>query len=327
MPERQDRRPGPSQRRATGHIYKVLAVAGFVAAFAALGVIAAAIDESLGGVGESGRAIFSLVFYAVMGVSAFLVYRLYRRGRQHTALLGEEAVGRDTRPPIVYLRSFADEVAIAREEEVLATVFGEVGPFVAIGRPGDPLPPLGASRFYVADADWQGFVARMLAKASLVLILAGRTQALAWEVAQCRRLVDYRKLAVLVPLKEANYAGFRESFKAGANIELPQHHEFFAGSYRTRTLCGAITFDSAWRPQVRLFEQALWRGYRFAYRWRGTGWRPKQARLWLLMHEIGTRAGLPLRRPGFNWALLYVLVSLLGVGALLALSLTGALGK
>jgi hypothetical protein len=301
-------------------------VVGFVAAFAALGLIATAINENLGGVSENGRAAFTLIFYAVMGATAFLVYRLYRRGKQHTALLGEEVVGRDIRPPIVYLRSFTDEVGIAREEEVLATIFGEVGPFVAIGRPGDPLPPLGASRFYVADSDWQGFVAGMLRKASLVIVLAGRTQGLAWEIAQCRQLLDHRRLVVLVPLAEANYNGFRESFRSAAHIELPQHHEFWAGGYRTKMLCGAIIFDTAWRPQIRLFEKALWRGYRFAYRLKGTGWRPKQARLWLMMHSLGTRAGLPLRQPGFNWALGYVILSFALVGGLLVLSLLGLIG-
>src|SRR5262245_42410207 len=116
---------GPSQRQTTGYALKSLAVIGIIAAFAGLGFLATAIDESVGGVGESGRAIFSIVFYIVMGASALVGYRLYRRGRQHTALLGEEVVGRDTRPPVVYLRSFTDEVAIAREEEDLATIFGE----------------------------------------------------------------------------------------------------------------------------------------------------------------------------------------------------------
>ncbi len=317
----------PSQRRSTGYALKALAVIGIVAAFAALGFVATTIDENVGGVGESGRAVFSVVFYIVMGATAILVYRLYRRGRQHTALLGEEVISRDTRPPIVYLRSFTDEVSIAREEEDLATIFGDVGPFVAIGRPGDPLPPLGASRFYVADSDWQGFVAGLLRKASLVIVLAGRTQGLAWEAAQCRQLLDPRRLVILVPLEEANYNGFRESFRSGARIELPQHHEFWAGGYRTKLLCGVVIFDSAWRPQIRLFERALWRGYRFAYRWRGTGWRPKQARLWLMMHSLGTRAGLPLREPGFNWALVYVVLSLFLVVVLLGLALLGVFGK
>lgn len=90
-------------------------------------------------------------------------------------------------------------------------------------------------------------------------------------------------------------------------------------------LCGAIIFDNAWRPQIQLFNRALWRGYRFAYRFRGTGWRPKQARLWLMMHGLGTRAGLPLREPRFNLALCYVIISLLLVGTLISLSFLGVI--
>ena len=312
----------PNQRRPTGYLLKFFAVAAFVAAFLGLGLLATSINDS---VGESGRALFSLIFYAVMGATALVGFYLYRRGRQHTALLAEDVVSRDTRPPIVYLRSFTDEIAIGREEEALAAIFGEVGPFVAIGRPGDPLPPLGASRFYVAHSDWQRLVRDLLAKASLVLMLAGRTEGLAWEIAQCRRLLDPRRLIILVPLKEENYNGFRESFRSGASIVLPEHLEFWRSSYQTKMLCGAVTFDHQWRPEVRLFDSGLWRGYRLAYRMRGTGWRPKQARLWLLMHALGKRVGLPLREPGFNWALLYALVSLTFVATLIGLTLAGVI--
>jgi hypothetical protein len=45
------------------------------------------------------------------------------------------------------------------------------------------------------------------------------------------------------------------------------------------------------------------------------------------MHSLGTRAGLPLRQPGFNWALGYVFLSLAFVGVLLGLSLLGVIGK
>jgi hypothetical protein len=321
MPLTPDAPTKPTQQRSRGYALKLLSVAGFIGAFLALAFMATAINEVMGGVDESGKALFTVFFYAVMGLTAFIVFRVYRRGRQHTALLGDEVLERDTRPPIVYLRSFADEVAIAREEEVLAAIFGEVGPFVAIGRPGDPLPPLGASRFYVADADWQNFVARLLRKSSLVLMLAGRTQGLAWEAQQVRELPH--RLVILVPLDEASYKGFQQSFRTGARIELPEHHEFWAGRFRTKTLCGAVVFDNAWRPQIRQFERALWRGYRFKYRFHGSGWRPKQARLWLMMHELGQRAGLPLREPGFNWALGYAALSLLLVGALIGLSLLG----
>src|SRR5262245_27653055 len=118
----------PSQRKSAGYALKALAVAGMVAAFAALGFIATTIDQNVGGLGETGKAVFSIAFYMVMGASTLLGYRLYRRGRQHTTLLAEEVVRRDTRPPIVYLRSFTDELAIAREEEDLATIFGDVAP-------------------------------------------------------------------------------------------------------------------------------------------------------------------------------------------------------
>jgi hypothetical protein len=48
------------------------------------------------------------------------------------------------------------------EEEYLRAEILKAGPFVAVGRPGDPLPQLGANRLYVDDADWQAAVLRLM---------------------------------------------------------------------------------------------------------------------------------------------------------------------
>ena len=50
--------------------------------------------------------------------------------------------------------SLIDE-GIITEEEQLAKVVAEIGSFIAIGRPGENLPTLGAIRLYTGDADWQ----------------------------------------------------------------------------------------------------------------------------------------------------------------------------
>ena len=59
--------------------------------------------------------------------------------------------------PVLYLRSFADDGCAARrygaltEEEQLAKALAWVGPLLAVGRPGEVLPHVGAQRIYVAD--------------------------------------------------------------------------------------------------------------------------------------------------------------------------------
>jgi hypothetical protein len=49
----------------------------------------------------------------------------------------------------------------------------KIGPFVAIGRPGERLPQLGAIRLYVADPEWQEMVTRLMSEAALVVLRAG----------------------------------------------------------------------------------------------------------------------------------------------------------
>ncbi len=55
----------------------------------------------------------------------------------------------DPRQPILYLRSFTNEKKVSREEEALSQMLSGIGPLIAIGKPGDLAPPLGATRIYL----------------------------------------------------------------------------------------------------------------------------------------------------------------------------------
>jgi hypothetical protein len=55
------------------------------------------------------------------------------------------------------------------------------GPVVAIGRPGDPEPPFGASRKYVGDDEWQALVKEMARDARRVVIVLDTTEGVVWE--------------------------------------------------------------------------------------------------------------------------------------------------
>jgi hypothetical protein len=59
-----------------------------------------------------------------------------------------------------------------------------VGPVVAIGRPGERLPELGAARLYAADDQWRDRVSSLVRHARVVLIRAGNTPNLWWEIEQ-----------------------------------------------------------------------------------------------------------------------------------------------
>lgn len=56
-------------------------------------------------------------------------------------------------------------ISFVTEEEELAAVMNEIGPFVAIGCPGEELPELGAYRIYVQREDWREEVSKPISAA------------------------------------------------------------------------------------------------------------------------------------------------------------------
>jgi len=78
----------------------------------------------------------------------------------------------DPRPPIVYLRPFAADAKegtprwlhIETQEEKLASVFADVGPLVAFGKPHEKFPTLGAPRNYV-EGDREKALIKLMSRA------------------------------------------------------------------------------------------------------------------------------------------------------------------
>jgi len=66
---------------------------------------------------------------------------------------------------------------------------------IAIGRPGEKLPPAGAAREYVPDGEWQARVGELIAECRYVCVVAGTSEGLLWE---CRMLSEARALAKVV---------------------------------------------------------------------------------------------------------------------------------
>ena len=87
-------------------------------------------------------------------------------------------------------------------EQELAEILNRVGPVIAIGKPGEPLPELGAARLYVSDADWKAKVTDMLARSRLVVIRTGSTPNLQWEIEHTMARVPRRQI-LLVSLGDA----------------------------------------------------------------------------------------------------------------------------
>jgi hypothetical protein len=141
-----------------------------------------------------------------------LARALWRVGRRLNRRRRNEIILRD-KPPVLLLRSFTDDVAgippnaliprLFRRRKRLEETIGEqltgAGPFVAIGRPGERLPQLGASRFYLDDSEWQAIVEAFIARSELIIMIAGKTNWIQWELANVLRQDRIAALLIVFP--------------------------------------------------------------------------------------------------------------------------------
>jgi len=106
----------------------------------------------------------------------------------------------DSRPPVLYLRSFGDDavplpiIASARRplfelfsvrgadpfEECVAWELDSYGPVVSVGRPGKSLASLGAAREHLSNETWHGEIADRMRTAGSIALAPGETAGLAW---------------------------------------------------------------------------------------------------------------------------------------------------
>jgi hypothetical protein len=139
---------------------------------------------------------------------------LFRRGLATMQPSGDELMATDKRRPVLLLRSFADESmsiaeapsftwgqmsSLARMEESIADQLRPFGPLVAIGKPGETLPQLGASRNYYSDAEWQAAALALMREAVVIVVIAGVSPGLRWELEAIARAGQQSKLLMLMP--------------------------------------------------------------------------------------------------------------------------------
>jgi hypothetical protein len=182
---------------------------------------------------------------------------MYVQSRKLSAPPANEILEKDNRPPILYLRSFRSDIfdawrrnlqAIfmsknepgATTEEKVTEALGALGPVVALGRPGEKLPELGAARMYAADEEWQNTVRRMLDRCQLVLIRAGRSPGLRWELKEIVDTVNPRQVILFFPGKRS-FRKFRKWADHIFPVSLP--------GVWPNDLMG---FDDHWRPDIPL---------------------------------------------------------------------------
>jgi len=197
-------------------------------------------------------------------------YYAWLRGSRISSVSAEELLDSDSRAPIVFIRSFGDEEQSFRLKTLSGMIrryfvdsafqqryfqagasfwrpmlqqqfkwlFNQIGPYVAIGRPGEKIPATGAARLYVSDSDWKKVVGDFFGKARLIIVHPGKTPGLRWEINEIIRLGVPEKILFILPAFEDDYL----AFSAWVNSELPEKMPETMPSARF------IAFDPDWKP-------------------------------------------------------------------------------
>ena len=260
-------------RAAVGRAIQAAVVLGFVCAIGLAFYVPLRLDPPK----DVPDTIFKISIFVIAGLGFFsLIYiaavrRLLDLGSRFLAVGAQELLDQDQRPPVLYLRSFAADRKISFAERVLAEMLAKLGPVVAIGRPDEIVPRLGAARLYVPEADWQRTVSLLLERSRLVLLVAGRTPGLNWEIQECRRLVPPDKLIVVVPNDADGFRIFADLLGTVVESQIgfcfveprlafkpSRHRHFLADSglisfddvFSPFMINGLISFDKHWQPKL-----------------------------------------------------------------------------
>lgn len=177
----------------------------------------------------------ALLILPIILVALFVAMMMFEKGGRLRIKSAAQLLASDRRPPVIYLRSFADETAHSsdrpmherlrhifgyslpgvqnswrpREQHALSNCLGRIGPYIAIGRPGEPLPEFGAGRRYVPDEDWQRVVTELIENAGAIVIDGGTTAGLRWELLEAVLRAPPTKLLIVVPAWPTEYAMFQ----------------------------------------------------------------------------------------------------------------------
>lgn len=187
--------------------------------------------------------VWWLATWAALAIATVLVGRGFLRRRTRDL---HAALQSDHRAPILYLRSFAADhetvwrwypttviegLAFRRTlAEFVARAAGSFGPVIAIGEPGRTAKTIGLAQSQFGDEEWQERALGLMDRAGLIVMLAGRTAGLKWEVEQLMLTRQLDKTVILLPRKrgperlEAWYV-LCDAFESAGGIRLPEDLE------------------------------------------------------------------------------------------------------
>jgi hypothetical protein len=221
---------------------------------------------------EAVQSFISLLALIMLPLGAFLFWR----GRQHETQWIADSALYDSKPDVLYLRAFetdpsflyyllkvlfvhqAFRTAISgTEEEQLREALEPFGDLIAIGKPGETLPTPGAGRLYASDDKWKNVVAKQMKRARLVVIRAGSSAGLLWELEQAVQILSPKKIIILVlNMWPKKYETFRKEAERTFKCAFPKADEI----KRFWRISGFIRFSSNWEPSFLPLRLPYYRG-------------------------------------------------------------------
>jgi hypothetical protein len=141
---------------------------------------------------------------------SILAFFLLVRARRYFQISADSLLAIDTRPPILFLRSFTDDERVKYRnsqsalldfslETRLAGHFMRFGPFIAVGSPQETIPQPGAARVLLSEDEWQSRVLGWIESANLIVMYCGTTQWVNWELQKIIERHRSTSLILMIP--------------------------------------------------------------------------------------------------------------------------------
>lgn len=197
---------------------------------------------------------FRLLIPFAVGAAGLVAVKSKRAAHRHFAKKDIDNFLNTVPNPVLYLRSYRSEnerfyrdntagdhrvssfSLNTREwsvEDVVVEAISSKYPVVALGKPGDTLPPYGAIRLYCRqDRDWQELVKELISIASFVIVRIEDPRNIAsglqWEIDQVLMNGDPKKVAFLTadssgyPISKSSYLTLQSVFEDRYGLSLPK---------------------------------------------------------------------------------------------------------
>ena len=210
-------------------------------------------------IGEFTNPLAILGCIAALVIGLPLAWLLVGLGQMLIARSATTVLGRRSQRPILYLRSFGADARwfdtwtdlfwmlafpgrSETAERSLAKSLRGVGPMIAIGKPGEMLPPSGAARMYVQHDRWQDVVVSLVKESQLVVLRIGSTTGFWWELEHVIKACNPQRILIYVPPQDRAtlYPMLRDRCRQFLPFPLPDHpgNAWFVG------------FGPDWQPRL-----------------------------------------------------------------------------